>query len=249
MAVNLTSRDSELLAYLGERKFEPGERLPAIPSLALELGLSTGKLREQLEVARMLGLVDVRPKLGIRAAAYSFSPAVWLSLRHGLALDTGCFEHFEVLRNHLEAAFFHEAVELLRAEDIEHMQALVASAWRRLRGEPIQIPHAEHREFHLTTYSRLDNPFVRGLLEAYWEAYETVGLSVYADYRFLHDVWTYHERMAREMQAGNVDAAHALLVEHTGLVQMRPRLAREPGRSGVSPAIAAELRSDRRGSK
>jgi DNA-binding GntR family transcriptional regulator len=113
---------------------------------------------------------------------------------------------------------------------------LVEHAWDRLRGDPIQIPHGEHRELHLTIYTRLNNPFVRGLLEAYWEAYESVGLSVYADYKFLHDVWSYHERLVDRLTAGDFEEAHKLLVEHTGLVQYRPRLARPSG--GVSSAAA-----------
>ena len=57
---------SEFLRYLVENGAEAGGRLPPIPTLAQELGISSGKLREQLEVARELGFVEVRPKTGIR---------------------------------------------------------------------------------------------------------------------------------------------------------------------------------------
>ncbi len=239
MAPEGVARDSDFLRYLARRRFSPGERLPAIHELAGELGLSTGKLREQLEVARQLGLVDVRPKTGIRAAGYSFLPGVWVSLRQVLAHDPAYFYQFEALRNHVEEAFFDEAVRLLLPDDVRQLKLLVDRAWERLRGDPIQIPHAEHRELHLTIYSRLDNPFVRGLLEAYWEAYESVGLSVYADYGFLHDVWSYHEKIVDSILAGAFAEAHRTLVEHTGLVQYRPRLARPAANASVGASVGA----------
>jgi DNA-binding FadR family transcriptional regulator len=217
---------SEFLRYLAANGCPPGQRLPPIQELAADLGLSVGKLREQLEVARQMGLVEVRPKTGMRALGYSFFPSLWMSLRFALALNPGDFEYFEALRNHVEASFFPEAVRLLKPEDIRHLNELIESAWRRLRGEPIQIPHAEHRDLHLTVYTRLANPFVRGILEAYWTAYETVGYNLYADYRFLHEVWTYHQAMVEAINRGDYERAHAAFVEHTSLLHKRPRLAR-----------------------
>lgn len=227
---------SHLLDYLAERGPAPGQRLPPIPELAQTLGISTGKLREQLEVARALGLVEVRPKTGIRTRAYSFYPAVSLSLRFSLAQDPSTFEAFGVLRNHIEASFWHEAVRRLTPEDKEHLERLVAQAWAKLHGQPIQIPHAEHRDLHLTIFSRLENPFVQGLLEAYWDAYEAVGLNLYADYAYLERVWTYHERMVRAILEGDLEAGYQALVEHTGLLQRRPEMdGRRPQRQTAVP--------------
>jgi len=222
MAVN---RQSEFLHYLAQAGLPAGERLPPLPEMARKLGVSVGKLREQLEVARALGLVEVRPKTGIRALPFSAFPGLWVSLRYALSSDPAAFEQFEALRHHVEASFFHEAVLLLQPIDLRHLERLVSKAWERLRGEPIQIPHAEHRELHLAIYSRLNNPFVHGILEAYWEAYETAGLNVYSDYAYLHEVWTYHERVVTGIANGNYDNAYSALVEHTGLVRNRPRLA------------------------
>lgn len=229
-------RQSEFMRYLAQSSFPAGERLPPLPELARKLGLSVGKLREQLEVARTLGLVEVRPKTGIRALPFSAFPGLWVSLRYALSSHPGSFEKFEDLRHHVEASFFHEAVRLLQPDDLRHLERLVAKDWERLRGEPIQIPHAEHRELHLAIYSRLNNPFVRGILEAYWEAYETSGLNVYSDYAYLHEVWTYHERVVTGIVRGNFDDAYAALIEHTGLVRNRPRLAHAHEHGFETPA-------------
>lgn len=223
MSVDLPS---EFLIYLAEEAFEPGTRLPAIQELSKRLKISTGKLREQLEVARQLGLVEIRPKTGIRILEYSFNQTLQTSLNYALALDQAHFYLFGVLRNHVEASFWHEAVRLLQPEDKEYLQNLLESAWEKLRGNPIQIPHFEHRELHMTIYSRLENLFVVGILEAYWEAYESVGLNVYADYAYLQSVWTYHSEMVQAILNGEEEEGFQALVEHTGLLHNRPELGR-----------------------
>jgi DNA-binding FadR family transcriptional regulator len=225
--------ESDFLRYIAARDFQPGDRLPSLEDISAELKISIGKLREQLEVARSLGLVDVRPRAGIKLEAYSFLPAVRFSLLYALAAEPQSFAAFGALRTHLEAGFWHEAVALLTPADHAHLQELVRRAWAKLDGQPIQIPHAEHRDLHLTIFSRLANPFVKGLLEAYWEAYEAVGLSVYSDYHYLREVWTHHDGIVQALIAGKVDEGYRLLVEHTSLLRYRespqtPAAAREP---------------------
>jgi DNA-binding FadR family transcriptional regulator len=216
---------SEFLRYLAKNSRQAGERLPPIPELASQMGISIGKLREQLEVARTLGLVEVRPKTGMRTNEYSFASGVRTSLLFALAVDASYFEHFGVLRNHVEASFWHEAVALLTPEDITHLKQLVDTAWKKLQGEPIQIPHVEHRQLHLSIFKRLENPFVLGLLEVYWEGYEAVGLNVYADYGYLCEVWDYHQQMVLAIEEGDSEAGYKALVEHTGLLQKLSELA------------------------
>lgn len=222
MAIEL---NSDLLEHLAELGCQGGERLPSIPDLADELGISTGKLREQLEVARTMGLVEVRPKTGIRTQAYEFSPGLQANLLFAIALDPALFDNYGVLRNHVEASFWHEAVAALEPADIQDLQKLIDQAWQKLRGRPIQIPHEEHRKLHMKIFSRLDNPFVLGILEAYWVAYEAVGLDLYTDYSYLEEVWQYHERMVEAIVEGDVDAGYRALVEHTGLIHNRPEQA------------------------
>ena len=213
---------SDFMNYLVELNAEPGTRLPPINEMAVLLGISSGKLREQLEVARKLGLVEVRPKTGIRVRGFSFFPTVQTGLRFALALDRSYFDEYGRLRNQIEASFWHEAVELLHADDKAYLQDLMDKAWTKLEGDPIQIPHEEHRELHLTIYSRLNNAFVLGLLEAYWDAYEAVGLDRYEDYAYLREVWSYHGRIVDAIHNGELDEGHRALVEHIDLLRTRP---------------------------
>jgi DNA-binding FadR family transcriptional regulator len=213
---------SEFLHYLAQHDESEAEGLPSLAELSQQLGLSVASLREQLEVARALGLVEVRPRTGMRRKPYSFTPAIRQSLAYALELDMKHFQAYADLRNHLEAAYWYEAVSKLTAEDREELQNILARAWEKLRGTPIQIPHEEHRKLHLLIYRRLENPFVMGILEAYWEAYEAVGLNVFTGYDYLQEVWQYHGKMVEAICNGNYEAGYQALVEHTDLIYHRP---------------------------
>lgn len=213
---------SEFLRYLATHE-EVEHGLPTLKNLSVELGVSVASLREQLEVARALGLVEVRPRLGTKRRDYSFTPAVRQSLGYALALDDEHFRKYAELRNHVESAFWHQAVQKLTEQDKKDLQNLVTRAWEKLRGTPIQVPHEEHRQLHLKIYSRLENPFVTGILEAYWEAYESVGLNVFAGgYEYLEEVWHYHQEMVEAICNGNFEAGYQALVKHTDLLYQRP---------------------------
>ncbi len=149
----LSQVDSAFLRYLLSARDEPGGRLPSLDEISAEVGISVGKLREQLEVARFLGLVEVGPRRGIRKKGYDFVPAVRLSLMIALSLDRNAFVAYSTLRIHLETSFWDEAVVLLTDEDKAHLRALVRPrlaqaeraarpdpAWRTSRAAPDHLP-------------------------------------------------------------------------------------------------------------
>ncbi len=202
-----------------QQEISPGERVPSLTDISSNLNVSVSKLREQLEVARCLGVVSVRPRAGIHRQEYSFMPAVRLGLFLGMADDIVMFDAYKDLRCRIEMAYWYEAVALLSEANKTRLLELVDLAWQKLRGTPIRIPHQEHREFHLTIFANLDNLFVRGLLEAYWEAYEAVELHTFTDYEYLNQVWTYHQRIAEAIVAGDIEASLQAFDEHTRLLK------------------------------
>jgi DNA-binding FadR family transcriptional regulator len=213
---------SEFLRYLASHQ-EADDKLPSLNDLSKELNISVASLREQLEVARALGFVEVKPKTGTRRLEYSFTPAIRQSLGYALAMNDEHFKKFAEMRNHLEAAYWYEAVKLLTEEDKKELQNILSKAWEKLNGTNIQVPHEEHRKLHLTIFSRLDNPFVIGVLEAYWEAYENVGLNMYAgSYEYLQEVWKYHQVMIESICNNQFEVGYEALVKHTDLLYHRP---------------------------
>ncbi|MGL4650789.1 MAG: FadR/GntR family transcriptional regulator [Caldilineaceae bacterium] len=213
--------ESDFLRYLFANDGKPGDRLPSLAELSATTGVSVGKLREQMEVARTLGLIEASPRRGIVRTEYTFAPAVRLSLLLALATDRRHFDAYGSLRSHLELAYWDEAVVLLGADDLAHLRALVAAAWAKLDQPRIQIPTREHRELHLAIYRRLNNPFVLGLLEAYWDAYEAVELNTYADYSYLRKVWDFHDGIVKALEQGDLALGKQLLYEHMQLLTSR----------------------------
>jgi DNA-binding FadR family transcriptional regulator len=214
--------ENDFIRYLADHASEPGSQLPPLTELSQTLGISVSKLREQMEVARALGLVEIRPRTGIQTRPYSLFPGLRTSMRYALSTGVASFQEIKDLREHLETSFWEEAVNALTADDKQRLSQLVQKAWTMLHGNPIQIPHAEHRELHLIIFSRLENTFVQGILEAYWDAYEIIGLSMFTDYKYLEDVWSQHEQMVEAISKGDYDRGFEALVNHFSILATRP---------------------------
>ena len=217
--MQLTRLDSQFLRYLIDNDISPGQRLPALNDISLEMGISVGKLREQMEVARKMGLVSARPRLGIQREPFEFSQMLLDGVLFGLATGEANFKQFSQLRQVVEAGFWDQAVELLTVADKERLRSLVAQAWEKLRGEPIHLPNGEHRDLHLTIFSRLNNPFVQGILDTYWQAYEASEMTRFASYTYWIEVWTYHERIVDALCNNDFALGRQLLVEHFSLLK------------------------------
>jgi DNA-binding FadR family transcriptional regulator len=209
--------------YLLKTADSDSDNLPSLKNLSQELGISISTLREQLEVAKALGLVDVKPRLGIRHLPYSFTPAINATLSYAIQQDPSYFDDFVDIRRHLEYAYFPLAMDLLVESDHAELRRLLKSARDKLNGSPVRIPHGEHRELHMTFYNRLDNVFVTGLLEAYWDAYEAVGLNVYADLDYLEQVWSYHDQLAEAAIQKDKERGLEILREHFNLMDRMVR--------------------------
>lgn len=219
---HLPDRLSSFLRFLAVDT-RNNDRVPSLAELSQTLGVSVATLREQLEVARALGWVEVKPKTGIRRLPFSFRPAVEQGLAYAIAIDPGYFNLFADFRRHLESAYWFEAVALLDDDDRQGLAELVDHARQKLRRTPVQIPHQEHRDLHIGIYKRINNPFMMGVFEAYWDLYEYVGLDVYTDLEYLQRVWAYHEKMVDAICHGNYEAGFLALSEHMDLLNQRSK--------------------------
>jgi DNA-binding FadR family transcriptional regulator len=214
---------SSFLKYLAGQYLQEVDRLPSLTVISQELNVSLASLREQLEVARILGLVEVKPRTGIRLLPYSFIPAVEQSIKFALTVNPEYFQSFSDLRRHLEMTYWQLSVSRITQADIAHLQDLVTRALTKLHGNPVQIPQQEHRELHLVIYRRLDNPFVIGLLEAYWDLYEAFGFAVYSDYSYLEQVWYYHQLLVEAISRGDFTTGYQILIDHMDLLSLRSK--------------------------
>jgi len=214
---------SEFLQYIAATPEKIDSRIPPLSELSKMLGISVATLREQMEVARMMGIVEVKPKAGIHKLDYSFRPAVMTSLTYALAADSAPFSQYANLRKHLEAAYFIEAVKELTPEDKNELETIVLRAEEKLARRPAVIPTGEHRDFHMLIYRRLKNPFVTGLLEAYWDLYKAAGFEIYPDMEYVDRIWKYHRKSIELIKNRNYEEAHRSLLEHMELITLREK--------------------------
>ena len=89
---------------------------------------------------------------------------------------------------------------------------------------PIRVPHQEHRQLHLTIYNRLENTFVLGIMEAYWDSYEEVGFSRYSDLDYLKEVWHFHRQMVEAICSGDYQNGYQVMLEHMDLIDVQSGL-------------------------
>ncbi len=218
-------RLSELLQYLALLPESENYRIPPLSELRKILGISVATLREQLEVARLLGIVEIKPKAGIKKTGYELKPALLASLTYGIEVNSRIFWQVADMRKHLEASYFVEAVQNLSTSDKEELVSLIKRAQQKLRSIPSQLPNAEHREFHLTMYRRLNNRLVLNILETYWDLYRLIGMDVYTDINYVDRVWQYHARIVEVIKSGNYSQGMQILLEHMDLISQRERQA------------------------
>lgn len=214
-----------ILQYIIDNDLQMGEgeevKLPPMDELAEEMGISRGKLREEMVVAQAYGAVEMRPGDGTYVRPFDFYTAIRTLVLYGTAYDWKNFDHLYRLRVQLEIAFWEEAVQNLTEEDREELARILEQSERKLRGTPVEIPHKGHRDFHLLIFRRLDNKFVQGLLRAYWDAYEAVGLHRYFDLSYYEKMWANHGAIAKAINAGQYGRGREILTQHFTLLENR----------------------------
>ena len=214
-----------ILQYIVDKELAtPGSepvKLPPMEDLAEELAISRGKLREEMVVMQAYGVVDMRPGDGTYVCPFDFYTAIRTLTLYSTACDWRNFDHLYRLRVQLEITFWQEAIQNLTREDKEELARIVDQAEHKLTGSPVEIPHKGHRDFHLLIFGRLDNKFVQGLLKAYWDAYEAVGLHRYFDLNYYQKMWSSHRAIAEAIISNQHKKGQEILVQHFTLLENR----------------------------
>jgi len=212
----------DLLNYLAEacRKATP---IPRLSELSGQLGISVTSVREQLEVARRLGFVAIKPKVGIHQRDFTLTPALELGMSYGIKVQPELFEAFRDVRKHIEAGYWYEAAPLLTTTEVHELGEIVGRAQAKIKKQPIELPEAEHRSFHLAIFRHLENPIAQSLLETYWELNAQVERNYYLDQTYLENVWNYHQRIVEALAARDFERGYQALLSHMDLVMQRKK--------------------------
>lgn len=215
------NNQSKLLIFIIERKKEGRDDLPSIQELSEQLGMSVPTLREQIEALKILGIIEARPRHGIHIKPIDFSAGLTQNAIVAAMADMKYFYQISEMRDKVEQSWFLNAVEQLTTEDIDHLEQYVIKAEAKLQGNPIRIPHNEHKELHLRIYQKLDNLFVIGILNTYWTVYEAVGMNLYTDLAYQMNVWNYHSNIVQAIKKKDFKNGQTLLSEHMQLIYKR----------------------------
>lgn len=229
MGINLKTSNylSEFLQYLARKAANGEDRLPALTTLSKELQISVASLREQLEIARVMGFVEIKPKTGIRWLPYQFAPSVLVSSVYAIEISSEYFDQFRDLRNHLESAYFLESIMALNEREVNQLLDIVCAAEIKIESYPPLIPHNEHRDLHLLLFSHCENVFLNGILSVYWEIYENQGYSVVNDQTYLKNVWSYHRKISEAIANKDFEQAYRLFLEHKELILWSPKVVKD----------------------
>ena len=209
---------SPVLKYIADavRKDEP---IPSIAELSAQLNISISSLREQLEVPKQLGFVEVRTRTGIQKNKFSLTRPLTLAMSYGLRGDEELFQEYSSLRRQLEIAYWYEACALLEKNHIQELEKFVASAIWKINQNPVVMPIPEHRNFHLAIYRPLNNRVLISILETYWNLYQASNIHYYRNHEYLESVWSYHRQMLDAITSKAYEKGYKALVTHFELMK------------------------------
>ncbi len=195
------------------------EPIPSISELSSRLKISTASVREQLEVPKELGFVDVRTRTGIQKHDFCLTRPLTLSMTYGLRVDPDLFQEYASLRRQLEIAYWYEACALLEKSHIQDLQEIQERAYWKISQTPVVMPTLEHRRFHLIIYHPLNNRVLNSVLETYWDLYEMSGVNYYRNHEYLETVWSYHRQILDAIVSKAYEKGYEALVTHFELMK------------------------------
>lgn len=140
-----------------EGELKPGDRLPPQRALSERFGVSRASLREALSVLETLGLIDIRPGLGVFVSTHASAP------RLGRLLDAGSARDVYEARLGLEgmaAVLAAERIDEPALEDLRRQVAAMETAHGRQDLVAMAVADAA---FHDVIARASGNPLIAAL--------------------------------------------------------------------------------------
>lgn len=169
----------EIKKYIETHNLKPGDGLPPEGRLAEELGISRPSLREAVKALESLGIIESRHGEGIYVRAFSFD-SILENLPYSMIADDAQITELLYVRTYLEVGAIPAVVKNIRQENIAKMRVLADSMLSKALSH--QVFADEDRAFHAEMYRCLNNHFLSGLIDLFWNAfnnmYEVSGVPV-----------------------------------------------------------------------
>jgi DNA-binding GntR family transcriptional regulator len=177
---------------------QPGERLTQ-QSLAKELGVAQGTVRESLLELQWLGLVESVDRLGVFVGK----------------LDAARLSEAYQVREFLEGLAVRLACDHVSRTDVAELRKIAEHVWQLSQNEQYDEMGAADRAFHLKIINLSGNRILARLTEGY----RALGMAVRAsrDPRVIHDE---HLRIVDAIESNNPDEAERLARSHVRQARM-----------------------------
>lgn len=171
---------------------QPGERLTQ-QSLAKELGVAQGTVRESLLELQWLGLVESIDRLGVFVGK----------------LDASRLSEAYQVREFLEGLAVRLACDHVSRNDVAELRKIAENVWRLSQDQQYDEMGAADRAFHLKIINLSGNRILARLTEGY----RALGMAVRAsrDPRIIHDE---HLLIVEAIENNNPDEAERLARAH-----------------------------------
>ena len=206
---------SGILAYLQDRRLQPGDRLPSERDLAERLGVGRNAVREALATLVTLRIVESRPNSGIYLRHVeregSFEALVMLTDMGAVPTPVEVAETMEV-RGHLEVLAAGLACQRRTEADLARMEAVLQRT-EQVLAEGGNIAAAD-TEFHVALVDATHNSVLVRVLHAFYRFTGRRREAMFADTVQGRASLLDHRRLLGHIRARDAAKAQLLILRH-----------------------------------
>jgi DNA-binding FadR family transcriptional regulator len=157
----------ELKRYIIENNLRPGAPLPSEGDLAERLGVGRNSVREAVKALEALGIIEVKVGSGLFVRGFSLDPLL-NNLTDLMLADVELLSEIREARRFLEIGMIDHVIDAVDERQLAHLRSILKE-WRESASD--RGYSAEHdRAFHQAVWDNLNNRFVSGILERFWES-------------------------------------------------------------------------------
>jgi len=212
ISANVTGR---ILSFVGERRLEPGDRLPSERELAERFGVSRAALRESLATLEAMRVIERRPNSGIYLARRDAPPSFEsLVLRSdlGLPVDASTIMQSMEVRNVLELHAIELACARRTDEDIGQLGEILEQTRRLLDTRQSIIDLDE--SFHLAIVAATHNNVFAQIVHAFYRLSRLRREIYFSDLKRCQRSYREHRAILHAIQARDAGRGAQLMRRH-----------------------------------
>lgn len=197
--------------YIEEHHLQPGDLLPSEGQLAKDMGMSRLSLREGVKTLEAVGILEARQGEGLYVKAFTFD-SIFENLPYSFATDGKSLRDLLQVRTALEEGLIGMMAAKATPAQLEHLEHLAGQMLTKARaGKTFED---EDRQFHLTLYGPLENPFLNRLVELFWEVFRRLHGSAGVSHWNLEQTAQDHQDIIAALRAGDTQRTTEAMRSH-----------------------------------